>query len=267
VNRRRTRLIALSLVLVQVLGCSSQNPQLDPNDPGPTVTLPVPGAQGGPDVTGTIRVYGPPELASVGTRLVQGFASENPRADITFTPEAPRESMLRFIAGAEADVFISDAENLLLLRAYLNGLPRTKGFARDSLVLAVPKGNPKFIRSLEDAGALPPEAVCTPLYMLERSAIPLDEVTVPLNQKPEPDCRTTAMDRLAAGELDAVLVPGSAIGYLRGREADRIRLPAPGNLVASYQMVLISDNEAARGFEAFLTSDRGVDIIAESGYG
>jgi hypothetical protein len=32
-------------------------------------------------------------------------------------------------------------------------------------------------------------------------------------------------------------------------------------------MVLISDNEAARGFEALLTSDRGVDIIAESGYG
>ena len=102
--------------------------------------------------------------------------------------------MLRFIAGADADVFIADEKSLQLLRAYLDGLPRTQGFGRDVLLLAVPKGNPKFVRSLEDVGELPPEAVCTPPYMLQGSVVPLDQLEVPLNEEAAPDCGTTTVD-------------------------------------------------------------------------
>jgi ABC-type molybdate transport system substrate-binding protein len=267
VNRRRTAVLALSLLLAGAPGCSSQNPTIDPNDPGPTVTIPEPGSRGGPKVTGKVTVYGGPELEAVATRLVQTFAAQNPDADITFTGEAPRESMLRFIAGADADVFIADQRSLLLLRAYLNGLPRTEPFARDALILAIPEGNPKFIRRLEDVGELPSEAVCTPPYMLQGSVLPLDEVTVPLNPEAAADCGTTAVDALAAGDLDAALVPGSAVGFIRGRVAERIRLPAPGNLLVPYGMVLLSDNEAAKGFTNFVSSVVGGNIISESGYG
>ena len=266
VNRRRTALIALSLVMVHALGCSSPNPRVDPDNPGPTVTLPVPGLRGGPKVTGTVRVFGGPELAAVGTRLVQTFGNDNPGADITFTAEAPRESMLRFIAGADADVFIADEKSLQLLSAYLDGLPRTQGFGRDVLLLAVPKGNPMFVESLEDVGELPPEAVCTPPYMLQGSMIPLDQLEVPLNAEAAPDCGTSTVDALVAGDLDAALVPGSAVGYLRARDADRIRLPGAGNLVVPYRMVLLSDNDAARGFMNFVSSDIGRSIITQSGY-
>ena len=165
--------------------------------------------------------------------------------------------MLRFIAGVDADVFIADERSLQLLGAYLDGLPRTQGFGRDVLLLAVPKGNPKFVQSLEDVGELPPEAVCTPPYMLQGSVVPLDQLEVPLNEEAAADCGTTTMDALVAGDLDAAVVPGSAVGYLRLARPSRIRLPVAGSLVVPYRMVLLSDNDAARGFMNFVSSDIG----------
>ena len=116
---------------------------------------------------------------------------------------------------------VAESKDIRLLNAYVRGLPQHgSAFAIDPLVLAVPKGNPAGIRRLEDVGELPPEAVCTPPYMLEARADELDDVVVPVNEDSSPDCGTPTVDAVAAGDLAAAAVPGSAVNFVRLLEVE-----------------------------------------------
>jgi hypothetical protein len=131
----------------------------------------------------------------------------------------------------------------------------------------VPKGNPAGIRRLEDAGELPPEAVCTPPYMLEARAAELDDVVVPVNEDSLPGCGTPTVDAVAAGDLAAAAVPGSAVNFVRLIEVSRVRLSLSGGLYAAYEMALANDdNQAAIGFRNFVASKAGRGIIVGQGY-
>jgi Bacterial extracellular solute-binding protein len=198
--------------------------------------------------------------------LADGFAKANPRAEVSVEAEPSKQSILRFVAD-EADVMVAESKNIRLLDAYVRGLPQPARFAIDPLVLAVPKGNPAGIQRLEDAGQLPPEAVCTPPYMLEARSQDLDDVVVPVNEDSAPDCGPVTVDAVAAGDLAAAAVPGSAVNFVRLLAVGRVRLSLSGGLYAAYEMALANDdNEAAIGFRNFVASRAGRDIITGQGY-
>jgi molybdate transport system substrate-binding protein len=257
----------LLVVLVVAAACSNPNAPVDEDDPGPTVTLPSPGAAGGPQVSGSIVVYAPVELAAVGTRLVRGFTKQNPDADVNLVNEAPRLSMLRILGGAPGDLLISDASSISDFRAYARNLGSSKALAREALVLVVPNGNPDGVKGLDDLGDPPdPDEVCTPPYMLDASNAPLEDLSVPINRDSDPDCAAKVVDLVGARKLETALVPGSAAGYLRGSQIDRVRVPLSGNLVVSYNVVPLKNTAAATGFINFARSDAGKRIFEESGY-
>jgi molybdate transport system substrate-binding protein len=267
VIRHRWGLVLLALLVVEVVACTNQDAPVNEDNPGPTVTLPSPGAAGGPTVSGSLVVYAPPELTAVGVRLVRAFTKQNPHADVKMVNEAPRVSMLRILGGEPGDLFISDDTSISDLRAYARNLPSSKGIAREALVIAVQKGNPGKVKKVEDLGHPPdPDVICTPPYMLAASNAAPEDLTVPINEDSKPDCGGTTVDQVAAKKLDRALVPGSSVGRLRGNKVDRVRVPLTGNLVVPYSVVPIKDSDVAEGFINFVRSDDGRKLFEESGY-
>jgi molybdate transport system substrate-binding protein len=268
VIRQRWGLVLLALLVVEAtVACSNPNPPVNEDNPGPTVTLPSPGAAGGPTVSGSIVIYAPTELTAVATRLVRGFMKQNPDADAKLVTEAPRLSMLRILGNQPGDVFISDANSISDFRAYDHSLPSSKGLASESLVIAVPKGNPDDVRTVDDLGDPPDDSmICSPEYMRDASALPLEEVTVPINEDSKPNCGSTTVDQVVAKKLKGALVPGSAAGYLRGNEIDRVRVSLTGNLVVPYYVIPLKNTDIANGFVNYVRSDDARRILEESGY-
>ncbi|MBV9951100.1 MAG: substrate-binding domain-containing protein [Acidimicrobiia bacterium] len=259
--------VLLAVLVVGVVACSNPDAPINEDSPGPTVTLPSPGAAGGPTVSGSLTVYAPPELTAVGTRLVRGFMKQNPQADVNLVNEAPRLSMFRILGGAPGGVFISDAQSISDFGAYDHNLPSSTRLAREALVLAVPKGNPGGVKTVDDLGKPPgPDMICTPPYMLAASQSSPTDLTVPINEKAAADCGNTLVDEVAAKKLAGALVPGSFAGYLRGNRIDRIRVPLTGNLVVTYSAIPIEGSEVATGFINFARSDAGKKMFEDSGY-
>jgi hypothetical protein len=161
-------------------------------------------------------------------------------------------------------VLIASQEDISLLRAYARDLPSTKYFATDGMVLAVPTGNPGDVRRTE-VEDLPPDAVCTPPFMLE-GTVALDEAEIPLNEDAPADCGATTVDAVASGDLDAALVPGSAITPLLRREVEGLALRGSGGVFVTYGMVVASETEAAVGFGNFVDSREGRILIRGAGY-
>jgi ABC-type molybdate transport system substrate-binding protein len=267
VNRHRWALVLLAFLAVNALSCASDDPAVNTDNPGPTVTLPAPGAAGGPAVSGSLVVFAPTELTAVGTRLASGFMKQNPKAHVTFRAEATRLSMLRILGQQPADIFISDAKSISDFRAYLHNLPSSQGLAREVLVIVVPKHNPGKVLHAADLGDPPPsEAICTPPVMLFQTQVPLDDLAVPINKRSKANCGSETVDAVAKGDLKGAIVPGSAAGYIRANQIDRIRLPLTGNVVVPYSIVVVKDSAVANGFVNFAHSDRGRQLINESGY-
>jgi molybdate transport system substrate-binding protein len=267
VIRHRWGLVLLALLVVEVIACTNPDAPVNEDNPGPTVTLPAPGAAGGPTVKGSLVVYAPPELTAVGLRLARAFTKENPDADVKMVNEAPRVSMLRILGGQPGDLLISDDRSILDFRAYARNLPSSKSLAREALVIAVPKGNPGKVKKVEDLGRSPdPDVICTPPYMLAASNTAPEDLTVPINEDSKAGCGGTTVDQVAAEKLDGALVPGSSVGRLRGNKVDRVRVPLTGNLVVPYSVLPIKDSDVAEGFINFARSDDGRKLLEQSGY-
>jgi molybdate transport system substrate-binding protein len=268
VDRHRKALVALVLVVVLAPACVSQNPAADTENPGPTVTLPSPGAAGGPTVSGDVNVYASPELSSVGARMAKAFQKQNPKARVNFVAENPKETILRILSKQKVDVFIADHRTLILANAYIRGdFPTPGSFAREALVLVTPKGNPAGIKSYTDLGDPPPaESVCTPPFMRLESANPLDSLAVPVNEASPTDCGATTVAKVESGDLKGALVPGSSVGFFQSSKVDRLGVPLTGNLIVPYGLANISGTNAATGYANFVRSDQGRQVLSESGY-
>jgi molybdate transport system substrate-binding protein len=267
VVRHRWSLLLLALLVVEAVACSNPDAPVNEDNPGPTVTLPSPGAAGGPEVSGSLVIYVPPELTSVSVKLLRGFTKQNPHTDVKLVNDPPRVSMLRILGGAPADLFISDDKSISDFRAYARNLPSSQSLAREALVIAVPKGNPNHVRKVDDLGHPPdPDVVCTPPYMLAANQAVPEDLTVPVNADSKPDCGETTVDQVATKALAAALVPGSSVGRLRSKQVDRVRVALTGNLVVRYSVVPIKDSDVAEGFVNFARSDAGKKIFESSGY-
>src|SRR5919201_4173736 len=116
-------------------------------------TTPASGASGagGARVTGTVTVLAAASLTEVFTRIGKDFEAANPGSTLKFSFAGSSTLARNIIGGAPADVFASasPANVKQVTDAGLGGGTPTT-FARNQLVIAVPKGNPKHIAGLTD---------------------------------------------------------------------------------------------------------------------
>ncbi len=167
--------------------------------------------------------------------------------------------------GAPADVFASaDEKNMTKVAAQA---PDPQVFAANTLVIAVPSGNPGAVATLADLARVTtvlcaPEVPCgaASQTLLSNAGVAVTPASAEQNV-------TAVLTKVAAGEADAGLVYATDVV---GRDDVEAIVPAGADAVVNrYPIAALADApnpDAAAAFVAFVLSDEGQKILADAGF-
>ncbi len=226
----------------------------------------VAAALGVPAAAGTPRlsVYAAASLTDVFPRI-------DARARYSFAGSSDLALQIRL--GAPADVFASASPQytLDLFRRGLVEKPRT--FARNRLVLIVPRSNPAGIRSVPDLKRpgirLVLAAPAVPVGRYARRVLARLGLNAALrNVVSEEHDVKGVVGKVVLGEADAGLVYATDVKPVAGR-VRAIAVPARGQPAVSYEIAVVTASRhevAARAFVARVLGEVGQGHLAAAGF-
>lgn len=216
-----------------------------------TDTKPQPSAQG--TSATTITVSAAASLTNVFPVIAEAFSESYPHIEVTFNFGPSNGLVEQVRAGAPIDV-LATADEVTMTQAARDGLTqRTVLFARNTLMIAVPEGNPARIRSLADLqkGSVA-VALCNrqvPCGHLAERLLAHNRVRItPVTR--EVDVRGV-LGKVMADEVDAGIVYSTDISAFSG-EVDGIRIPAEENVFTNYPIARVTDSRKAAAADAFI---------------
>ncbi|MDY0827653.1 molybdate ABC transporter substrate-binding protein [Microbacterium sp. BG28] len=256
----------LSLIGLVVAGCL-----LLAGCAGTAEPTPAPSASGAAELTGTLTISAAASLSAAFDEIAQGFEAEHPGVQIPpISYDGSSTLATQIIGGAPVDVFASADENNMnkVVDAGLAGDPQV--FATNTLVIAVPRGNPAGIASLGDL-AKPGATVVlcapeVPCGAASQKLLSAAGVTVtPVSQEQNV---TAVLTKVAAGEADAGLVYATDV---KGRDdVDSLTPDGAGAVVNRYPIAVLKDAPdaaVAAAFVAYVRGERGQAVLAAHGFG
>jgi len=192
--------------------------------------------------------------------------SENGEIALSFGASSALVEQLR--AGAHADV-LATADTRTMALAVDAGLVTGEPvvFARNSLVLAVPAGNPGSVSGLADlardrlrVALCEPQVPCgaAAAQMLAMAGVDARPDTL------EADARDTA-GKLSLGEVDAALIYRTDVTSAM----EIVDVPPEAEVVTEYLIAIVDGASNQRGAEEFITAvtgDTGRRLLAEAGF-
>jgi molybdate transport system substrate-binding protein len=242
-------------------------------------------AQGGPREAGAasstqqLTVFAAASLREAFSEIGGAFEREHPGAHVVFSFAGSQELRLQLEHGAPADVFASaDQRQALALRSQQLVLePRT--FARNGLVLVVPRGNPAQLRSLCDlprAKKIVLAAVEVPIGAY--TAKVLDAATRDYGAAFAQAVRANVVSRelnvrqvlakVELGEADAGIVYRSDAQAAAGR-VEAIAIPRAFDQVAEYPIAIVAaarERRLAALFVEAVLSQAGQAVLQRRGF-
>lgn len=245
--------------LLLLAGCAS--PQSAPEDSGSDA------------VTGPVVVFAAASLTEAFTALGEDFETAHPGANVTFNFGSSAALAQQIAAGAPADVFAAAnqaAMGVVSEAGQAVGEPAV--FARNSLRIAVPAGNPAGITGLADFAR--PDltvALCAPEVpcgVLSARAFEAAGIT-PAPDTLEQDVKA-ALVKVQRDEVDCALVYRTDIAAAGGDGGvDGIDFPGSADVVTEYPIapLLAAPNPAgAQAFTDLVLSADGRDRLAAAGF-
>jgi len=255
--------IALTLAFVGAPGSASQSPAT----PGRT----------------TLEVFAAASLSDAFTEIGKKLERQRPGLTIRSNFAGSQQLATQIEQGAIADVFASADERWMahaVERGLVSGEPAV--FARNRLVVIIPKTNPARIHRLQDlarggvklvlgADAVPVGRYSrTVLRNLARDpAFGGDFATLTFrNVVSEEENVKSVVGKVQLGEADAGIVYRSDVTPTVARFIQVLEIPDRANVLASYPIALVTDAkepDAARAFVDLVLSPEGQAILERRG--
>ncbi|MEU1591199.1 molybdate ABC transporter substrate-binding protein [Micromonospora sp. NPDC005710] len=229
------------------------------------------GSNGDGRVTGTVTVFAAASLTESFTRIGKDFEAANPGSRVTVSFAGSSALATQITQGAPADVFASAAPanmTTVVEAGAADGTPTV--FARNQLVIAVPRGNPEAVASLADltrpglkvalcAGQVPCGAAAR--TALDAAGVALTPVTLERDVK-------GVLAKVKLGEVDAALVYRTDT---RAASADvtGVEFPESARAVNDYPIVALTEAPNPNGAQAFVAYVRSAPaqaVLAEAGF-
>lgn len=234
---------------------------------------------GGDGLSGTLTVFAAASVTDVFEVFGQQLEAENPALDVQLSVAGSAALAAQLEQGAPADVFASadEAQMERLVDARL--VDDADDFARNPLMVAVPRGNPAGIAPPEGQAGIPSlvellatdltVAVCAPEVPCGAAAAEVLEAAG-LADAPdtyENDVRAV-LTKVQLGEVDAGLVyvsdvhaaEDSILAYAFSESAQAINTYLVGALTDA------PNPAAARAFIDLVLSDAGQQALADAGF-
>jgi molybdate transport system substrate-binding protein len=224
-----------------------------------------------PTLTGSLTVFAAASLTesfgAIGTKLEEA----NPSLKVTFNFAGSSTLATQINQGAPADVFASAAPtNMKTVTDKGNAAGDPATFAKNQLVIAVPKGNPKGVKGLADltkpgvkvalcAAQVPCGAAAA--KALGAAGVKLTPVTLEQDVK-------AALAKVKLGEVDAALVYRTD-AKAASSDVDGVEFAESSGAVNEYPIVVLKNagnKPAAAAFVAYVLSDKGQAILADAGF-
>lgn len=254
----RIRVFAAAAALALLLGgCGGAAPA--PADPAPAGS-----------VRGELRIAAASSLQRAFDAAIAAFTSEHPEVRVTAIYDGSRTLVTQIQSGARADVLATADEASMAALTEPGPASAPVVFARNTLEIVVPEGNPAGVETLADL-ARPDVTVvlCAPQVPCGAAAqrlLDLADLTVaPASQEQNV---TAVLTKVRGGEADAGLVYRT--DAVAAGDVESFTPPGAERVVNAYPIVALADARdvaAARAFIAFITGPDGQRILADLGFG
>jgi molybdate transport system substrate-binding protein len=220
---------------------------------------------------GTVTVLAAASLTEAFSRIGHEFEAANPGTTVKFSFAGSSTLAQQITSGAPADVFASASPTTMkqVTDAGLgDGAPTV--FARNQLVIAVPRGNPKAIAGLADLSrpgvkvALCAEQVpcgAAAKKALDAAGVKLTPVTLEQDVK-------AALTKVKLGEVDAALVYRTD-AKSAAADVTAVEFPESAKAVNDYPIVALSrapNPAAAKAFVAYVLSGGARTVLTGVGF-
>ncbi len=231
---------------------------------GAPASVPSPTADG---LTGEVTVFAAASLSGSFDEIAAAFADEHP--GVTVKPIVYDGSSIlvtQLAEGARADVLATADERTMqtLVDAGLASDPQL--FATNTLVVAVPAGNPGKVDSLADLADVT-TVLCAPEVPCGAASQKLlDAAGVAVRAASQEQNVSGVLQKIAAGEADAGLV--YATDVIGDEDVESFAPEGAADIVNRYPIVALDGASAAgEAFAAFVLSPAGRSILADHGFG
>ncbi|BAU94592.1 ABC transporter periplasmic component [Corynebacterium suranareeae] len=255
---------------ISLAACSSS----DTASNSTSSTAEAPGSTSSSDATGvsgTASVFAAASLTNVAEDLAAAFNEENPDAQLEFNFAGSSALVRQISEGAPSDLFISadiaNMDDALALPEFSGATSQV--IATNKLVLVTADGNPGEISELSDVSDSL-VAICAPEVpcgTITHEA--LDYANIELSTSSEEANVADVATKISTGAVDAGFVYQTDAQSL-AKTQDNTVIELEGIDANEYPMALTTsgeDNEVAKAFAEFLTSDRAKEILASYGFG
>ncbi|MBP0448247.1 molybdate ABC transporter substrate-binding protein [Kitasatospora sp. RG8] len=240
-----------------------------------TSTAPTGAATGeaaaAPKATGDITVFAAASLKESFTDLGKKFEAANPGAKVKFNFGGSSSLATSINSGAPADVFAAASPATMKTVTDAGGAtgePRT--FVRNTLTIAVPKGNPKHVAALKDLAApgvkvalCAKEVPCGAAAQTALKAAAVDLTPVTLEQDVK-----GALTKVELGEVDASLVYKTDV-KADAAKIDGVDFPEAGKAVNDYPIAALAkapNKDGAAAFVAYIQSPEAQQVLTTAGF-
>lgn len=247
----------LAVVALTLAGCSQ------PSTSSTSTTM--------PEVNGQITVFAAASLTESFKKLGAEFEAARPGTKVSFNFAGSSALAQQVNNGAPADVFASAAPANMKQATDAGSVTATPTtFARNTLQIAVPKGNPGKISGLPDfAQADLKIALCAeqvPCGAAARKVFQVAKVT-PAPDTLEQDVKAV-LTKVSLGEVDGALVYRTDVRSAGGK-VEGIEFEEAQQAVNDYPIAPLAKAPNAAGAKAFVDyvlSEKGREVLAEAGF-
>jgi len=202
--------------------------------------------------------------------LAKQFEAAHPGVKVVLSFGGSDSLAAQITQGAPVDVFASANTSTMNTIVKANDAAAPSDFAKNSLQIAVPSGNPKDVQSLADvtkpgvklalcAAAVP----CGSAAVKAFAAAGLDAHPVTLEQDV-----ASVLTKLELGEVDAGLVYRTDVKAAAGK-VDGVDFPEASSAVNTYPIAQVTtgkNSHAGGAFVAFVLSAAGQRVLQAAGF-
>ncbi|MFE7558715.1 molybdate ABC transporter substrate-binding protein [Kitasatospora sp. NPDC057500] len=221
--------------------------------------------------SGPVTVFAAASLKETFTDLGRKFEAANPGTKVTFNFGGSSALATSINSGAPADVFAAASPATMKTVTDAGGASgEPKTFVRNTLAIAVPKGNPKHITGLAALAApgvkvalCAKEVPCGASALTALKAANVDLTPVTLEQDVK-----GALTKVELGEVDASLVYRTDVRAGAGK-IDGVDFPEAAEAVNDYPIAALAkapNKGAAAAFVAYVQSPEAQQVLTAAGF-
>ena len=219
----------------------------------------------------TLTVFAAASLTEAFRTIGRDFEAAHPDSKVEFNFAGSSTLARQIVEGAPADVFASaDDENMKKVADAGDVAGTPKPFAHNRLVVIVPRGNPKQVKSLADLSrqgmTVSLAAPAVPVGKYAAEAFAKAGATVPEASR-EADVKGV-VTRVSMGEADAGVVYVTDVAPVKDT-LETVSIPDAQNVVASYPIAELKGAPNAGGakeFVAYVLSQPGRRVLTDAGF-